>query len=278
LHKGHLQFGLAASYSRRADLRSGKTVVANPLGQSSRTWVYTGEGSYGLTDRLALRATLPLLNVAFKGRTLQNQTVDTRQTKLGELSVAAQYFWSLGYFAAPTMVSLGAGVSFPTGGGIKNPVASDRNFVSGTVDPVFLGSVLFSLTGPLSANANFYTRLVLAEAGDTTKTGSFILAGAGTGYSFVFSENSGLDLSLRVSGLHRAQDEIGGQPFANSGGNWVFLTPGATFSFFGRGIHGLQVWTNLETPVYQFVNGSQLTEDWTLRFGLSYGFHLISGR
>ncbi len=230
-----------------------------------------------MTDRLALRAVLPLIDVAFKGRTLQNQPVNTQDTKLGELSVAAQYYWSLGYFAAPTMVSVGGGVNLPTGGGIKNPVASDRNFVSGTVDPVLLGSVLFSLTGPWSANANFYTRLVLDEAEDGTKTGSFVLLGAGTGYSFVFSENSGLDLSLRFSGLHRARDEIDGQPFANSGGNWIFVTPGVTTSFFGRGIHGVQVWANWEVPVYQFVNGSQLTEDWTLRFGLGYGFHLFGG-
>ncbi|MCI0595817.1 MAG: hypothetical protein L0Z48_04660 [candidate division Zixibacteria bacterium] len=255
-------------------MRQGKEIVLDTLGQSSRDWITTAEASYGLTDRFSLQATLPVISASFAGEALG---VDRSQTKLGDFSLAAHYFWSFGYFAAPVMLSLGAGVNFPTGGGIENPVSSDRNFVSGTLDPIITGSLVFSIQGPLSASASFYARPILSEADDGTKTGGFIFAGVGAGYSFIFSDNSGLDFSLRASGQHRAQDKINGQPFANSGGNWVYITPGATVSLFGRGIHGLQLSTALEVPVYQYVKGSQLTEDWTLRFGLGYGFHLISG-
>jgi len=238
--------------------------------------VFTPEVSYGMTDRLAFHATLPVIHVSFKGKTLTGENVSTSDTKLGDLSLVAQYFWLFGYFAAPTMFSLGIGVNIPSGGGIKNPVASDRNFVSGTVDPIFLSSIIFTLQGPWSANASVYARPIFSEADDSTKSGSFLFVGVGTGFSFIFSENSGLDVSLGASGLHRAQDKINDQPFVNSGGNWIYITPGVKASFLGRGIHRLQLSMGMEIPVYQNVQGNQLTEDWTLRFGLSYGLHLFS--
>ena len=244
--------------------------MANPLEQATQSWTYSGEISYGITDKLALRASIPLLHVDF-----MEGGSELSDTEIGDLAVVAQYFWSFGYFAAPTMLSLGLGLNVPTGGGIENPITSDRNFVSGTVDPIISGSVLFSIMGSWSVNANLYTRPILDEDNDGTKSGSFISYGIGTSYSIGFSQNSGVDLSLHISGLHREKDKIKGQAFSNSGGDWVYITPGATFSIFGRGIHGVQIWSNLEIPVYQFVNGNQLTEDWTVRMGLGYGFHLL---
>lgn len=240
------------------------------MDQATRAQVYTAQLDYGLTNRLALQATLPLLSVDF----INLGSVQDSDTKFGDLTLVAQYFWSFGYFAAPTMLSVGAGANLPLGEGIENPISSDKNFVSGTVDPLFLASVVFSLRGPWSANANLYARPILSESDDGTKSGGFIFYGVGTARSFIFSPQSGLDFSLRLSGLHRAKDRRNGQSFDSSGGDWAYITPGVTYSVFGRGIHGLQLWSNLEIPIYQNVNGSQLTEDWTARFGLGYGMHL----
>ncbi len=240
------------------------------MDQATRARVYTGQLDYGLTNRLALQATLPLLSVDF----INLGSVQDSDTKFGDLTLVAQYFWSFGYFAAPTMLSAGAGTNIPVGEGIENPISSDKNFISGTVDPVFLASMVFSLQGPWSANANLYARPILSESDDGTKSGTFFLYGIGTAYSLIFSNQSGLDFSFRMNALHRAKDKRDGQVFASSGGDWIYVSPGITYSILGRGIHGLQLWSNLEIPIYQNVNGSQLTEDWTARFGLSYGMHL----
>lgn len=198
------------------------------------------------------------------------------ETDLGDMTLLLQYFRRYGNIISPILFSIGLGGNIPIGAGIQNPISSDKNFISGTFDPIFLFSVLYAFEGPLSINSNFYARPILSEADDKTKSGSFYTYGFGVNYSFSEANNWGIDMLLNIRGLHRTKDRMNGEKFENSGGNWIYLIPGTRLALGGKGIHGLQISAEIEIPIHQSVKGIQLTGDWTFRTGLSYGFHLFN--
>ena len=198
------------------------------------------------------------------------------ESDLGDMTLFLQYFRRYGNIISPILFSVGLGGNIPIGAGIQNPISSDKNFVSGTVDPIFLFSVLYALEGPISINSNFYARPIFFEAADKTKSGSFYTYGFGVSYSFSGTNNWGVDMLLNIRGLQRTKDRMSGKKFENSGGNWIYLIPGVHLAIGGKGIHGLQISAEFEIPIHQSVNGTQLTGDWTFRSGLSYGFFLFS--
>jgi len=235
--------------------------------QSTRAWVLDFGTAYGITERLAVHASIPFLHTTF-----ENRDVEDTESSFGDLTIIGRYTWTLFSGVRVSQLSVAAGVNVPMGGGVQNPISSDRNFVSGTLDPIIAASGAVPLSTVISVDASVYARLILTEDDDGSKTGSFLSYSLTGRYKL---RRQGVDLSLRLTGLNRAQDEIDGRPFSNSGGDWLFLSPGISWDMSQADAHGLQVWGTVEIPVYQFVNGVQLTEDWTARFGLRYGLDLF---
>src|SRR5205807_776485 len=80
--------------------------------------------------------------------------------------------------------------------------------------------------------------------------------------------NERLGLMLQLNFLHRARDSgIQAEP-DDSGGKFVFLSPGASYAL-GK---NLQVYSFVQLPLYQYVNGVQLTADWAFVGGASVRF------
>ena len=73
---------------------------------------------------------------------------------------------------------------------------------------------------------------------------------------------------LQVNFLHRARDSGEQAEPEDSGGKFVFLSPGVSYAL-GK---NLQVYSFLQLPVYQYVNGVQLTADWAFVGGVSVRF------
>lgn len=77
-----------------------------------------------------------------------------------------------------------------------------------------------------------------------------------------------LGLMLQLNLLHRRRDRGSEAEPQNSGGNFLFLSPGASYAISEK----LQVYSFLQLPLYQYVNGVQLTADWAFVAGVSTRF------
>jgi hypothetical protein len=90
--------------------------------------------------------------------------------------------------------------------------------------------------------------------------------GIDLGYRYEASDKLGLMLQLNF--LHRQRDSGAQAEPADSGGRFVFLSPGASYVLTEK----LQVYGFVQLPLYQYVNGVQLTADWALVAGISARF------
>lgn len=86
------------------------------------------------------------------------------------------------------------------------------------------------------------------------------------GINYAFTQNlSGL---LQLNLQHKGHDSGALAESADSGGTNAFLTPGLSY----RVTKDLQVYGFLQKPIYQNVNGTQLTADWSASAGISKQF------
>ena len=73
---------------------------------------------------------------------------------------------------------------------------------------------------------------------------------------------------LQLNYLHRWRDRGSDAEPANSGGDFLYLSPGLSYAL----TQGLQAYGFAQLPLYQYVNGVQLTADWALVAGVSARF------
>jgi len=267
IHPGDLRLGLDYWFLRRDQLRHGRTVIGNPLDQETQSHIFGFTADYGLSARWSLSATLPLVI---------NRSIDINRDKtdanLGNLSVQARLFFTPWLGGHPTNIQLALGSSLPIAGGVANVQTDKRNFASGTVDPIGQALVAVGLTPGFNINASFYTRQILTESSDGQQVGDVYLFVAGATYAPIGAD---YDVAVSLKYLSRGQDELDGVPFANSGGDWWYLVPSVSETVWRTGETPLRVWGQFELPVYQRVNGFQLTERWSVRLGLSWGITLF---
>ena len=190
----------------------------------------------------------------------------------GDLSVMAQLFFGTQLFSKPANVQAALGSSFLVGGGVTNIMTDERNFASGTVDPIANLIVAVGIVPGWNVTGKFFTRQVVTTSSDNQRTGnhhSYVLETNYAPLGRSYTANFGM---LAVS---RSQDEIGGVAFQNSGGDWIYVIAGGSKTLAGAGESAVRIWTEFQLPVYINVTGVQLTEKWNLRFGFSTGISIF---
>ena len=80
--------------------------------------------------------------------------------------------------------------------------------------------------------------------------------------------NDRLRILLQLNGLWRGREQGEAANPTDSGGTFVYLSPGLSYSLAGD----LDVYGFFQQPLYQRVNGVQLTADWSAAMGITYGF------
>ncbi len=106
---------------------------------------------------------------------------------------------------------------------------------------------------------------------DGYRFGNSLLAHVGTAYQFLNKATALLQVNARLQGY--ADVGSTGEPRENTGGTWIFLSPGLECQF----AEGLRGRTYIQFPVYQNVNGIQQTARYNLFFNVNYVFDLGEG-
>ena len=80
--------------------------------------------------------------------------------------------------------------------------------------------------------------------------------------------NDRLRVSLQLNGVWRDREQGEAANPNDSGGTFVYLSPGLNYSLAGN----LEVYGFFQQPLYQRVNGVQLTADWSAAIGMVFSF------
>jgi hypothetical protein len=191
-------------------------------------------------------------------------------TELGDLRVLGRRQWRAESVEAQRLDFYGAnfGLKLPTG---KDDVENDNgNLAERTLQPgtgttdLLLGGYFRRMLG--SGNSWFVDALLQLPLNthDGFRPGARVSIDAG--YRWEAADRLGLMLQLNY--LHRRRDRGAEAEAADSGGDALFASPGASYALTDH----LQVYGFLQLPLYQYVNGVQLTADWAVVAGFSAKF------
>ncbi len=240
--------------------------MANPENEKTSSRIYGFEAAMGIWRGLSARVSFPLLEVDFA-----EGGESGSEFGLGDLSLWLRYGVAFGGVRKPLRLGVAIGAFFPTGGTVQSDIPSNPNFVSGTMDPLLSLDASYEINSMVSVFTRVFTRMPSYENTDGYQAGaSFVYMG---GLQFRLFES--LMPSIALTGLNRIGDQQDGATVPDSGGDWIYLTPGLAYAFTGEMLRGLSLYASAQIPVYQFLNGTQLAEDFNLTLGLAYGFGLF---
>jgi hypothetical protein len=252
---------------------------------NARSLVYSLDLTWGIWKGLSLRGTFSVLQLMAEEVEPSNgggtDTVKSSAVGFGDTPVILQYLFQSGSeFPSPWTFGLGAGAYLPSGTGIKEDFPSNSTFVSGTTDPVISLSGSYNTTPEFGIYAHGLSRVVVAESNDGFRAGSSFMYGVGFRLRYFGS----LGLSLGLNALHKLEDREPEQDGTGavmnmgieegSGGSWIFLAPALSYLFIKGPLSGFSIQLSCQLPVYQFLNGAQVAEDFNVTLGLGYGFQI----
>ena len=201
-------------------------------------------------------------------------------TAVGDAQVWARY--SLLQPSGPrrTHASIAVGLKLPTGEtGIRNGEGEVAEITlqpgSGSVEPTVGGFASRSVLTPSLLGARWLPLFVSATARlpgsdgeDGYRPGTDAVVTAGGAYP-LFPR---VELLAQANFRFRDRDEPGEADVqrANTGGEYLFFSPGVRLRMLDR----LFAYAFVQLPVYQRVNGIQLTSDWNVSLGMTYRMDL----
>jgi len=228
-------------------------------------------GEYGFAQNWAVGLILPYsnrehLHIHDPGGTgeLESWQFDN----LGDVRLKVRY-QSAGHIANELSWTLNGGLKLPTGKyDVQNSAGetAERSVQpgTGTTDLLLGGGIAYSpLSMPVNLFANLQLQSPLNER-DGYRPGWHAGLQAGGQYPLT----GRLDLVLQANLMHSGSDSgVNAEP-DESGRTQVAIVPGLTYSW----PNGMMLYGMLELPVYQNVNGIQLTYDYAVSMGASMAF------
>lgn len=200
-----------------------------------------------------------------------NDTQETetwRFSRLGDVRVLGRYQFNSGPFEN-RVYGIKFGAKLPTGAidmANAEGMVAERALQPGTgsTDALLGGYFYQGLPGRL---AGWFTQALWQHAvatRDGFRPGDQVLADVGLRYILTDKWNA----ILQLNALHKERDSGPNAEPDVSGGNFVFLSPGLSYAM-GK---STQIYAFAQKPLYQYVNGTQLTADWTAVAGISHRF------
>ena len=236
--------------------------------------------AYGLSDDLTLGLRLPF--VYRQGiREVHHEETETLgdPNGLGDLTAFGQYRF-LHRPERALQAALLFGLQMPTGvddrqTGEGEPFETAHQPGSGSWDPLF-GLALTRQRQPVSCDVNVLYHLA-TEGSRKTDLGDSLLYNAAlswrlpeTGHSHRGEDHHShlaWDLILEANGEYRRKEEVAGVSNPESGGNLLYLSPGARLTAEG----GLTASLSVGIPVWEDLNGKQSEPEYRLLFTVGAG-------
>jgi hypothetical protein len=273
------RFDLRFEYIDQDQPRSGSDKVAvgqipqhhDEIRTINRNWLATFD--YTFNDKWGVSATLPLVDRDHSHihNHMGQQLLETWNfTKLGDLRVVGRRQWQSESREAQRLDFFGVnfGLKLPTGDTqVRNDDGdlAERSLQpgSGTTD-LILGAYY---TRMLASGSSWFTDLLAQQplnSHDNYKPG--LRVGFDVGYRYAVSDR--LTLMLQLNALYKDRDKgLEAEP-EDSGGKFVFVSPGLSYVI----VKNVQLYGFVQLPIYQYVNGVQLTADWAAVAGISARF------
>lgn len=249
--------------------------LANPISDIHSVQMFSATVLYGLTNKLSIGASLPLMNVssdAYGYDSDFNLEVDPKSaTGLGDASLIG--IWNLGL--KNMNVGLIAGMEFPTGQVDREGAVLSSSFGSESFDPI-LGLFAENTWNDVNLRLNS-TYKVTTENSNDFDFGDFAMVNLQGSYSFKNSQNCDSDSAQFWADLCSMKAFVGsnfewmqaqrslGTDLMNSGSTRIFAQVGLALGV--KKIGNLRLWTEL--PVMEQLSGFQNESQYRIRMALS---------
>ncbi len=184
-------------------------------------------------------------------------------TSIGDVQALARYRF---YAAKDSNAGLRFGLKLPTGSIHKSNGTEEAERTlqpgSGSVDSL-LGAYYNHHDGALSWFAQGMWQQTISDR-DSFRPGTKLSADAGLSYN----ATPDLSLMLQLNLQHKSRDSgVNAEP-KDSGSRTLSISPGLSY----RLTPSTQVYGFVQKPLYQYMNGAQLTSDWSAAVGINTSF------
>jgi hypothetical protein len=271
---------LRYEYINQDQLRSGTDKVAvgqiprdhDEIKTINRNYVATLD--YTINDQWGVSATVPWVDRSHSHFDNDTGTPVLEQwdfARLGDIRVLGRYqlrsenreHASLSYYG------LNFGLKLPTGKWDlvnSDDEAAERSLQPGTgTTDALLGAYYSQLLG--HSNSSWFVQAMWQaplNSRDDYRPGRRL--GIDLGYRYEASDRIGLMIQLNA--LYKGRDSGAQAEPEDSGGNFLFVSPGISIAVS----KAFQLYGFVQLPLYQYVNGVQLTADWSVVAGISARF------
>jgi hypothetical protein len=182
---------------------------------------------------------------------------------IGDIQALARYRV---YHDEQSNAGIRFGLKLPTGDIHKSNAEEDaeRSLQPGTGS---LDSLLGAYYNQHDGNIGWFVQGMWQQTlhdRDGFRPGSKLNADIGVSYS----ATPDLSLMLQLNAQHKFKDTGANAEPAESGGSTLSLSPGMSYRITGN----THLYGFVQTPIYQYVRGTQLTSDWSAALGISTTF------
>jgi hypothetical protein len=272
-----LRFDLRYDYLNQNQVRSGSGKISTWPVSGHEQELYTKNHyvttmiDYSSDPNWGFSAQLPYIyrTHATNGMNYDGSDAGTSKTSaIGDIKVLARYQG----FSEERNVGVQLGLKLPTGeykqnftGGVIAGDTLDRGLQAGTgTTDLLVGAFRFS---SLSQNVDYFYQAIAQvplNSKDDYKPGSSLNINLG----FRYLESEKFTPQIQVNARVANKDSGANATPDDSGGKTMYLSPGATFHINKK----LNLYTFLQLPVYQNLNGYQLAPKYTVSIGTSFQF------
>ncbi|MDN5200073.1 hypothetical protein QQ008_01840 [Fulvivirgaceae bacterium BMA10] len=268
--KGNISFGAIFDLNRiNALILEGQTLDDDRILRNTNSFIF--QGNYGVSDKLTFTMLIPYV---WLNETISGSISETKSetSGIGDLTLLSQYQV---LSKSRSILTLGLGVKFPTGG---SQLKGQNNFVLPITLQPGSGSFDFILAGQFSTSLfesrqslSFYNSLTYrlntesdkVTFHDTYQFGNELLVLSGFSDQVLLGSTI-LEPSLMLRFRHTGQDTADEHLNPNTGGNWLYLVPGARVKLSSQISSGITA----DLPIYRNLKGFQLTTSYRITFSL----------
>jgi hypothetical protein len=239
---------------------------------------------YGMTDFLSLDFVVPFIHREHTHiHSEDGETEHWNFTGLGDMSLLTN-FSVFNNMENTSSLNILAAVKLPTGiTDFKNPEGEQAEVTiqpgTGSTDFIFGASYsqniisLPTISGakysafPFTLSINYKLN---NKGTDDYKFGNELLLHLSTAYRFI--ERASLLLQVNAKFQEHADVGTTGEPRENTGGKWLYLSPGLKFYL----IENLSIYGYFQLPLYRNVNGIQQAAPYNLQLGIQEEINFLN--